>query len=156
MEHHRFLDSSSEYCERLHDLLHGQELPSDERTSASAVCLHLALEHYRAVILLYREPLVISAGVLLRTQLEAYVKGAWLNRCATETQVRHFQKNKDLPTFGGMVSVLEKAIPGYGTELALIKEQAWRPLNSYVHSGAVQAEKRKTETEIVAPVESPM
>jgi len=130
-------------------LLHGQVLPSDPRALASAACLHLALEHQRAVALLYTRPLVVSAGAMLRTQLEAYVKGAWLNRCAKNVEVGRFEREKDLPLFGEMVNGLEAVLPN-GAELRTLKQEAWRPLSNYVHSGAEQAWRRVQGEELAA------
>lgn len=150
MEIPSLIERSHVFCEDLHDLLHGQTLPSDTRSLASAACLHLALEHHRSVVLLYRRLLVVSAGAMLRSQLEAFVNGAWLNRCAKESDVGRFEKEKALPKFGVMVGGLEKALPGYGPELANIKLETWRPLSNYVHSGAKQAWRRIKGNELAA------
>ena len=144
------VERSHEFCEELHDLLHGVVLPSDRRSLASAACLHLALEHHRAVVLLYTTPLVVSACAMIRIQLEAYVKGAWLNRCAQDSALNRFEKGKDLPLFGEMLNGLEKALPGYGPEWESIKQEAWRPLSNYVHSGADQALRRVQGEELAA------
>jgi hypothetical protein len=144
------VERSHEYCEELHNLLHGIVLPSNRRSVASAACLHLALEHHRAVVLLYTTPLVVSACAMLRIQLEAYVKGAWLNRCAQDSDLGRFERGKDLPLFGEMLNGLETALPRYGSEWASIRQEAWRPLSNYVHSGANQAWRRVQGEELAA------
>lgn len=49
-----------------------------------------------------------------------------------------------------MVGSLEKALPFYGSELANIKKETWRPLNNYVHSDANQAWRRIKGNELAA------
>lgn len=143
------LEKSNSYCEELHDQLHGVELPDDARSSNAAACLHIALEHQRAVLQLYSGTCPISAGAILRSQVEAYVKGAWLRNCATDAQVNRFMKDRDPKPFTSMVAALEESDKGYSAELAEVLILAWRSLSNYIHSSAAQVSSRISDSEIV-------
>lgn len=74
----------------------GLEIRSDERTRISAACFDVALEHQKSIVLLIANHLVGSAFSLVRVLFETYIRGLWLERCASETEIEKYKKI-DLP-----------------------------------------------------------
>src|ERR1039458_10217040 len=70
--------------------LRGRDLPATARARMAFGCLDLAVEHQSGIAVLADQPLWGPAFALLRIQLEAFVRGVWLARCATDDQLAWF------------------------------------------------------------------
>lgn len=107
-------------------------------------CLYSnALDHSRAIQSLLRAEVCSSAFALLRANFESYIRAAWLQHCASNTQIEIFGKNKGIKRkitdtkdiqFFELVKELEKKLemPKY---LSAIQRRSWSALNSYTHGG---------------------
>jgi hypothetical protein len=110
----------------------------------------LAIEHGVSVVTLIEAGHLSSANAVLRTQLEATVRSAWLLYVATDEWIidyvekakRSPLKDPDgVPKIGEMIQQIEqKASEGLAPiaiapQFRVFKELAWGPLNSFVHSG---------------------
>ena len=59
----------------------------------SANCFDVSLEYQKAIVLLIENKLIGSAFSLVRLQFEAYIRGLWLIRCATEPEIEKFKQD---------------------------------------------------------------
>ena len=125
----------------------GLEISSDERTRISAACLDMALEHQKAIVLLVANKLVGSAFSLVRLIFEAYIRGLWLGRCASEQEIEKYKKNKLEKTFATLIQEIEQIEGFHEGVLSKAKVASWNSMNSYTHSGYLQSVRRnKTDT----------
>jgi len=102
-------------------------------------------EHGVSIVLLVEASRLASASVLLRAQFEALVRALWLRYIADDAWIeKYFAKvqadpRKDPNISRGMDEMLKdlaaKAPRGIASKLQPLKDGAWGPLNSYVHSG---------------------
>jgi len=120
----------------------GLEFNTDGRKEIVAGCLHVALEHQKAIILLIAQKYYGSAFSLVRVLFETYVRSLWLNYCANNQEIVKFKKNKLDKKFYELINDVEK-IDGYkGGTLTKAKNAGWKIMNSFTHSGYIQIERR--------------
>jgi hypothetical protein len=129
----------------------GLEINSDNKTRISAACFDVALEHQKAIVLLISENLVGAAFSLVRSEFEAYIRGLWLGKCATNDEIEKF-KNQDKidRTIGNMIQEIEQLDGFQDGVLSKAKTAIWRVFSSYTHTGKLQIARRLTE-ETVEP-----
>ena len=126
----------------------GTEVKSTLRTRLAAACLDLALEHQKAIVLLVAHRLYGSAFALVRLIFEAYARGVWLHRCASEDQIERFKCGKLDRTFEGLLQDVER-IPGFESGvLSISKRKSWNAMNDFTHSGYIHATRRNTDSSI--------
>jgi hypothetical protein len=114
-------------------------LPTLKRHQLASGCLHVAVEHSQAIIVLVEEKLFASALALVRPLFESYLRGTWLLNAATDAQIDDAGRDK-FPGAGAMVDNLEKV----GLSLTHVKQQWWDALCSYTHTGYQQIGARLT------------
>jgi hypothetical protein len=117
----------------------------DPRSIVSAVACSLSLEHWDATRVLLANNLFPSAVALHRTQFEAVVRSIWLLTAANDGEVAKLattlskeaeQGAKNIAGLQEMISDIEKRGPAEAFKaLARFRDNALRPINSYVHSG---------------------
>jgi hypothetical protein len=130
--------------ERIHDV----ETPGSTRARLAAGCLDVALEHQKAIVLLVAHKRYGSAFALARLIFEAFIRGVWLWRCASDVEIERFKKQGIDKTFGELIQEVEK-LEGYeGGVLSDVKAKPWKMLNSFTHTGYDQVMRRNTETSI--------
>jgi hypothetical protein len=110
----------------------------------------VALEHGVSIAILVETGHLSSANALLRTQLEATIRTAWLLYAASDDWItRYIEKARQnplkdpgcAPGIDKMIQHIERkagegrAPVGVAPQLMVFKEGAWGPLNSFVHSG---------------------
>src|SRR5215472_2810237 len=83
--------------ERLKTLLNPHHYPDDLRTLILAGTIDQLIEHHAAVLLLVRSEKVGSAFALSRSIIEGMYRGLWLNFCATNDEVKTFEREDKLP-----------------------------------------------------------
>lgn len=126
----------------------GLEVKADRRNRLATGCLEMALEHQRAVILLIANNLHGSAFALIRPLFEACVRGIWLSRCATETELKRFADGKDPPSFGKLCTAVETLEGFEAGVFSLAKANSWRAMSGFTHTGIQQIVRRHTEETI--------
>ena len=104
-----------------------------------------ALEHGIAILSTVQGGQLASASVLLRAQFEAVTRALWLHYCAEDRWIEdYFTTLRDNPArdpsnkikMDEMLVVLHSRAPAaIARMLQPLKQSAWGPLNSYVHSG---------------------
>jgi hypothetical protein len=128
----------------------GLEISSEDRTRISAACYDVALEHQKAIVLLIANKLVGSAFSLVRILFEAYIRGLWVSKCATEKEIEDFKKNKLEKTFATLIQEIEQQDGFQDGVLSEAKAANWKAMNSYTHSGFFQSVRRLKEETIEA------
>lgn len=78
----------------LDEKIDGIAIPSELRFRVAGGYLDMALEHQKSIVLLVVNHLYGSALSLVRLIFEAYVRGVWLHHCASEADLKRFEKNK--------------------------------------------------------------
>lgn len=138
------------WINRCNELVDSIELKSDERNRGVAALFHLSLEHHGSIHLLVCHHHNGSAFALLRPQFEAYIRGLWLMKCATEQQLQSFINNHEPPRINQLIEAIEEK-PGYEERvLSRLKDSVWRSLCGFTHGGYVQVSWRMTEEEITS------
>ncbi len=90
----------------------------------------------------------LFALALMRLMFEAYVRGIWLLHCASEEQLKQFQREELDCTFNSLIEDLEK-LDAYNVKvLSAEKASSWKTLNSFTHTGNLQAVRRITPEQI--------
>lgn len=133
---------SLNYCVRAHDFICAQlaGLPFPVGLRNDLVCAYLAitLERQHAICNLIRDELIGSALALLRLQLEAAMRGLWIQLVANDEQLIQLAQNgkEPFPPFKWMASELE-AVYSAGDWLSNFIDW-WSTLNGYTHAGLEQ------------------
>ena len=145
-----YVDESKGIAIWLQKKLDGLEISSDERTRTVAGCFDTVLEHQVAISILLENQLVGSAFALARSVFEGYVRGIWLNKCATDAQVSRFLKGRLDPKFQELIDDIEKE-DGYTVgAISDAKKASWTTLNGFTHTGSVQVLSRHSD-EFIEP-----
>lgn len=136
---------SLDFYQALHGALGDSlEVETHRDFLTQGVC-SVAMEHGISVCILVEAGNVVSAIALQRPQFEAVVRALWLHAIATDEWIERYftavkaNPMKD-PNFSPQVSEMLEALsatphaPAVRMLMAL-KDTAWGPMNSYVHSG---------------------
>ncbi len=116
----------------------------EKRARIAAGCLHMAIEHSQAMVLLLSRGLPGSALALQRLLLEAFVRGVWILRAASDESVDKAGEDNFPNDFGLLVRDIEAAgvfLPGM---LSALKADHWKRLCSFTHTGFQQIGARYT------------
>lgn len=142
------IQCSESLIQWLDKAIDGTEVQTSHRVRLAAACLDLAMEHQKAIVLLVAHRLFGSAFSLVRLIFEAYVRGVWLHRCATEAELDRFKAGKLAHTFAELLESVEK-IDGFESGvLSAAKRKSWKAMNDFTHSGYIHATRRNTDTTI--------
>ncbi|MDE0165373.1 MAG: hypothetical protein OXL36_09780 [Bryobacterales bacterium] len=120
--------------------LDGLTLPGlsvNKRLRLAAGCLHIAIEHAQAIVVLTQEKCFGSALALQRPLIEAWARGFWLFHAATEEDVDRAEQDK-FPPKGEIV----KALEAFDTKFPCLGGASWAVLCSYTLTGFEQIEAR--------------
>ena len=118
------------------------------RLRVAVALLHLSLEHQTGIHSLANLGVIGSAFALFRPQLEAYIRGVWYHRCATDTQVSSFIGGEQPPKINVLIEEIEKLEAFDEKLLSSAKRQLWPNLNDFTHGGTTQVKARCTADEI--------
>jgi hypothetical protein len=146
----------AEIRERLRQLFHRHEYPSDTRSLLLRAYVDIALEHHEAIWLLTKSKLNGSAFAMVRLVYDAMFRAFWINKVASEQQIDQAIRDElgfPLETICAEIKrdyfsdrPLNEA-QLFDSFLQVIKE-AWGPMCSYTHSGALQLARRFTGDEL--------
>jgi hypothetical protein len=131
----------------LHERTNGLKFKVDNRLNIGEGFFYLAQEHHDAIIVLVRARLYGSALALARPLLEAYVRGTWLLRHASQAELENFMKGK-CPNFNQLIAAIGSEPETGGAWLVEMQNKVWPGLNDYTHGGASQILQRYTEDAI--------
>lgn len=131
--------------------------PDSIRNRVSGALFHLSLEHHGAIHILATHathathasyPHYGSAFALFRPQFEAFVRGVWYCKCASEKQLQDFISGNEPPTINVLIGDIEKLSNYSIGGLAEIKKNIWSVLCSYTHGGSVQVASFNSQSDI--------
>ena len=125
------------------------QFPGDRRVRITVSFMDIVHSHHRSIIILLKEKLYVSAFALGRSTYEAFVRGVWLDECATEEQIEKFINKDCFPgSFEKILSSIEQNNETMGGLLKVIKETDWRAFNSFTHTGFLAIERQNTQSHI--------
>ena len=113
-----------------------------------AGCQDVALEHHKSIVLTTNVQFHGSAFALVRIEFEAYVRGQWLRYCASDDEVERFKRDRLDKKFSKIIGDLESHEAFNVGVLLQIKQESWRAMNSFTHTGFLQVVRRVSATEI--------
>ena len=128
---------------RVADSINGLRLPGlphDKQLQLAAGCMHTAIEHGQAIVVLVQEKCFGSALALQRPLVEAFSRGLWLRYAATDDEITRAGRDK-FPPNSKIVQALE---PRFGTDFSYLTAESWAILCSYTHTGFQQIGARLT------------
>lgn len=144
------LERAGSYVEQLRQSVHELDLPSTNRTRAAGSCFAIAQDHHHAIVLLIEERLFASSFALLRIEFEAYIRGEWLSQCASDLIVDAFLRGKEPPKVDCLLAELEMVESFNEKVLSQIKQQTWKSMCAYTHTGGLHVQRWNTEDGIEA------
>jgi hypothetical protein len=142
------LAQSEQWMKKRVSLTDGITFETTNRLRVAVALLHLSLEHQTGIHSLVNLGVIGSAFALLRPQFEAYVRGVWYHRCATDTQVSLFIGGEQPPKINVLIEEIEKLEAFDEKLLSATKNQIWTNLNDFTHGGSTQVKARCTVDEI--------
>ena len=119
------------------------EYSDDERTVFAVAYTDVSMETHEAIGALVRARLYGPAFALWRTIFEVLFKSHWVNKCATDKQIRKLRQTEKFD-FPGVQSIVDAVDQAYGTSgfFGAIKKQGWGTMNGFTHSGVHQLSRR--------------
>jgi Family of unknown function (DUF6988) len=120
-------------------MIHGLNIPNEERTRLVVGLIDLALEHEKSIGVLATNEFYGSVFTLSRPLFEAYIRAVWLRNCASSNEIEQFKKGNINKTFGALIEDIEKLQPYDEQVLSDIKNQSWEIMNDFTHGGILQA-----------------
>ena len=119
------------------------QLPNSKRLQLASACWHVTIEHSMAILELVRATFHGSALALVRPMYEAYIRGMWLRYVATDEDIDRAGRDKFPPNFD-IVTALEQSPHFPSKPFSDVKDQSWKRLCSYTHTGYQQIGARLT------------
>jgi hypothetical protein len=122
----------------------GMLLPADRRAQMALGCLDLAIEHQAAICMLADQPLWGPTYALLRCLLDAFVRGVWLARCASEVELDSFQlAGLRRKSFEELVDDVERALGHSRGVLSKLTKSSWAMFSDFTQSGFEPMDRRR-------------
>jgi hypothetical protein len=119
------------------------ELPINSRSYLSIGCFDLAIEHHAAMLTLAQSELYGSMLALIRVEFETVARGLWLRYCATDAELKRFEKKGTIDLkFGLLLKRVESAVGVPDGPLSTLKKKSWGLMNSLTHTGIEQVHSR--------------
>jgi hypothetical protein len=117
-------------------------VPTINRARVAAALHQLSIEHYTGIHVLVGTGVYSAAFALYRPQLEAYVRGAWYHRCATDLQVSGLISGDESPSLKVQMLDLERNGAFDPGSLIHLKTMTWKQLCDFTHGGSLQIKVR--------------
>lgn len=135
------LNAANAYGEWLRLAVHERELPANPRVQASGGCLAIAQDHHQAIVVLLEARFYASVFALVRIAFEAYVRGEWLNLCATDAEVQAFLQGETPPPIDALIGALERTSAFREQVLSHIKKRTWNAMCAHTHTGGLHVQR---------------
>jgi len=131
--------------------LSGATVPSSPRDDLVWAYVAIAIGHHQAIHSLVTQHLIASASALLRSQIETFFRGLWVNAVATEEQVNAIRggSDKPFPVFRQMAEDLDAFYGADGWLRGFVDH--WATLNGYTHSGLEQLGRQFRDDNTLGP-----
>ena len=122
--------------------------PTDPRTLTVIGFISVLVEHQESILLLIVHGNTGSASTLVRPVVEGAFRALWINRAATDAEVKRFNERDVIDLkFGDVAAALDNTYGGSGM-FQSFKTRTWGPLNSYTHGGMHQIWRRFNKGEV--------
>ena len=142
------LEKSAEWMKGYSSLVDGVNFETTNRLRVSMSLFHLCVEHQNGIHVLVKHRVNGSAFALFRPQFEAYLRGVWFHRCATDVQLLDFLNSKEPPKYKVLMTDVQK-LEGYEEgALGRFEKEIMRNLHDFTHGGVIQVKARITKDEI--------
>ena len=128
---------------RVHELTNELSVEATDRNRMGLSLLQLAKEHADSIVLLTENKHYGSGFALARLMVEAYTRGVWLLRHASDSDLKKYQKG-ECPKYPDLLVSIGKDSNTGGNWLSKLKELNWNHLNSLSHGGYCQVVRRNT------------
>ncbi|MFY9348879.1 DUF6988 family protein [Sphingobium xenophagum] len=136
------IDEAKQLSNWLWDGMHGLKIDAGLRERLAISALVVALHHHKALIFLLENGSYQSFMALLRPQMDAWVNGAWLHRCATDKELEDFASGKShvqpKEIFARLEADLDSGV------IASIKAARWKEMCDFTHTGILQLQRNLT------------
>ena len=142
------IDKGINLSSRIGGMVIKYDYPNDDKSLILLAYHSIVAEHHKAIHLLIQNNLYGSAFALVRAMYEPLYRAQWVNKCATEEQIKKIIKGKD--AFPKMYKIVKDIDSAYGTGdfWQMIKRNSWSPMNDYTHTGIRQISRRFKEDEV--------
>lgn len=120
----------------------GTETPPKLGTKTAMCCFDLVIEHHRAITTLIDLKMYGSATGLMRSVFETFVRGVWLNKCASPEEVEQYLEDNFRMEFWLLLKRVEELAGFSDKVLSAVKKNSWAALNSYTHGGGIALSRR--------------
>lgn len=117
-------------------------VPTANRARVAAALHQLSIEHFTGIHVLVGTGVYSAAFALYRPQLEAYVRGAWYHRCATDDQVSGLITGDEPPSLKVQMLDLERSGAFDPGSLIRLRDMTWKHLCDFTHGGSLQVKVR--------------
>jgi len=141
---HKAFDLHSWINQHLDDL----DVPRNSRSLMSVLCHDVVIEHHLATTTLLHKGVNGTAFALVRLVFDSCVRGIWLRWCATDSEIRNYEKDTLRLEFGKMLEAVEQVEGFEDRVLSQLKHRSWKAMNSYAHTGILQLSRRAAGNEI--------
>ena len=112
------------------------DFPGSDRAALAGACYHIALDHHEAVVRLIELGIHVSALALVRPQVEAFIRGAWIQHVANDGDIERVRKDEPFPKQWAMITALEATDVFPGDRLSSSHTANWKCLHTLTHPGA--------------------
>lgn len=151
----KIIDRSIEFEDELLGMFESSTFVGEDRSNTVITMFNIVQEHALALRKLTELRLLTSAMAMLRLQYEALVREVWVLYAATDIEVSKLAApltkeseqaaSNAIPSFSDMMKAIEKkGPPGLYRHVSAFKDNSWRPLNSYIHSGIHAVSRKNT------------
>ena len=125
----------------------------NDNTNRSAVSLslyNLALDHHEGIICLTGHNNGSSSFALVRPQLEAYLRGMWMQSVATDEEIELFiEEDKLRLSLQKMANEVQNICDPDDDTLIKLVEKSKKPLHSLTHGGTHQVNRHFRDGETI-------
>jgi hypothetical protein len=142
------LSQSEKWMIERTSLTDGITFETSNRLRVAIALLHLSLEHQVGIHSLVNLGVIGSAFALFRPQFEAYVRGVWYHRCATDAHVSSFIGGEQPQKINVLIEEIEKLEAFDEKLLSNTTHNLWANLHDFTHGGTTQVKSRCTIDEI--------
>ncbi|MBU4345536.1 MAG: hypothetical protein KKB05_01925 [Proteobacteria bacterium] len=133
--------------------LSGLNYVSNDRNNISAALFDVAIEHSKAIIILFENSLYASSYALVRPLFESFIRAAWIQYCACDDQIAILKDKDNFPLrLGEMLESVEKVKNWPGT-LSNIKKAALKNMHSYTHGGTQLVARRFNNGDLIHAID---
>jgi len=134
--------------------LSGLSYIADGRNDLSIALFDVAIEHSKAIVLLFENSLYASSYALVRPMFESFIRAAWIQHCAHDEQIARIIEKDDFPlSLGRMLESVEEVKNWPGT-LSNIKKVALKNMHSYTHGGSQLIARRFKNGDLVHAIDN--